>query len=80
MELTTTTTLNTLCPGQRAIVASVRCAGRLQRRLTELGFIEDTELLCLYHGPGGSPIAFCVRGAVIALRACDAEKILVRRC
>lgn len=80
MKLIKMTTLDTICPGQRACVESLHCAAGLHRRLTELGFIENTELQCLYRGPCGSPIAFYVRGAVIALRACDATKISAHLC
>lgn len=80
MKSNTPIALHMLCPGQSARIQSLHCDAALQRRLLELGFIEHTVVRCLYQGSCGSPIAFCVRGAVIALRATDAAKITAYRC
>ena len=77
MKRTNLTTLDTLCPGQRARIDSLCCSGALHRRLEELGMVKDTEIQCLYRGPGGTPIACCVRGTVIALRTSDAASIRI---
>lgn len=70
-------TLDSLRPGESACIASLCCGGSLRRRLMELGMVERTPVRCLYRGASGSPIAFCIRGTVIALRAVDAAEIWI---
>lgn len=67
-----------LAPEEAAVVSSLSHTGALRRRLIELGLIEGTHVRCVLRAPSGSPIAYQVRGATIALRRCDAETILVR--
>ena len=67
--------LSALAPGERARVTEVCVEGALRRRLYDLGLIPETNVTCRLTAPGGSPTAFLVRGAVIALRASDAAKI-----
>lgn len=47
------------------------------RRLRELGLVEGTRVSHLYTAPAGSPMAFSIRGAVIALRTQDCRHITV---
>ena len=70
-----TMALADLAPGERARVTEVCVEGALRRRLFDLGLIPETIVLCRMTAPGGSPIAFLVRGAVIALRRKDAARI-----
>lgn len=49
----------------------------MRRRLQDIGLIEGTEILCLNRSPSGDPTAYLIRGAVIALRKEETEKILV---
>ena len=69
--------LSALAAGQTARVAEVRVEGALRRRLFDLGLIPQTVVTQRCTAPGGSPIAFLVRGAAIALRRCDASHIFV---
>lgn len=46
-------------------------------RLHELGFTQGTRVVPLHRNPGRSATAYFVKGAVIALRDSDAEKIYV---
>ncbi len=71
-------TLDTLRPGQRALVLSLEGAGALRRRLRDLGLIENTPVECLGVSPLGDPAAYGIRGAVIALRREDSRRIRVR--
>ncbi len=66
-----------LAPGQRGTVRRLTTAGRMRRRLLDLGFIEDTEVVCLSRSPGGDPSAYLIRGTVIAIRAADGRTIQV---
>ena len=47
------------------------------RRLRELGLVRGTAVSHLYTAPAGSPMAFSIRGAVIALRTQDCRRITV---
>ena len=49
----------------------------MRRRLQDIGLIEGTRVECLQKSPSGDPVAYLIRGAVIALRTEDSEKILV---
>ncbi len=47
-------------------------------RLEGLGITEGAEIVALFSAPSGDPTAYSVRGAVVALRRSDAERIRVR--
>ena len=49
----------------------------MQRRLRDLGLIEQTRVVCLGRSPMGDPSAYLIRGSVIALRRCDCRAIRV---
>lgn len=69
--------LDSLSPGQRAIVNALHASGSMRRRLLDIGLVRDTEVECLGRSPGGDPIAFLIRGAVIAIRSDDCKDILI---
>ena len=69
--------LTHLQEGEIARVSGVSDAGSMRRRLLDLGLVEGTEVACIQKSPYGDPVAFGIRGAVIALRAEDARNILV---
>ncbi len=69
--------LNHLAIGERAQVLSLSANGKERRRLLDLGLISGTVVEALQRSPSGDPVAYLIRGAVIALRGEDAEKILV---
>lgn len=70
-------TLQDLKQGQTATVKSLLSTGSIRRRLQDIGLIEGTEVECLQKSPAGDPVAYLIRGAVIALRAEDSSKVLV---
>ncbi len=72
------TTLNLLKEGNTARVDGLLSVGSMRRRLQDIGLIEGTTVQCLQRSPAGDPVAYLIRGAVIALRAEDASQILVR--
>ena len=63
--------------GERAVVKKLLTIGSIRRRLQDIGLIEGTEVECLYKSPPGDPVAYLIRGAVIALRFEEAEQIIV---
>jgi hypothetical protein len=46
--------------------------------MLDLGLIQGTNVEALQRSPSGDPVAYYIRGAVIALRDEDANKILVQ--
>lgn len=66
-------------PGEGAYVSRLNVGGALRRRLLDLGLVQGTWVECVGRSPVGDPAAYLIRGAVIALRAADSAKILVRR-
>ena len=71
--------MDELAIGQRAIVNSLHISGSMRRRLLDIGFVKKTTVECVGRAPSGDPIAFCIRGAVIALRRADCRHVCVRR-
>ena len=69
--------LKDLCPFQRGRVIRLDCPAPIRRRLQDLGLIEGTEVECVGIAPPGDPAAYLIRGAVIALRGKDTERIMV---
>lgn len=69
--------LDTLCPGEIAVVKNLNSKGPLRRRLLDMGLVKGTRVECLGMSPGGDPKAFLIRGAVLALRAGDCRDIVI---
>ena len=72
--------LNDISPGKTAVVTSVDVLGSMRRRLQDIGLIPGTKVRCVGKSPMGDPTAFLIRGAVIALRSEDCQKISVSMC
>lgn len=73
------TTLAKLCPGETGTVLAVE-DGPLSGRLRDLGFTVNSRITLAGTAPLGDPLAFRVRGALIALRKKDAALVTVRVC
>lgn len=69
--------LNTIKLGSTCKVNLLIADGIIRRRFLDLGLISGTEVKALTKSPSGDPVAYLIRGAVIALRSEDASKILV---
>ena len=65
--------------GEQVTVARLGATGSMRRRLLDIGLIEGTDVACLQKSPAGDPVAYLIRGAVIAIRSEDSAKILVDR-
>jgi ferrous iron transport protein A len=63
--------------GESGIIKALTAVGAMRRRLQDMGFIEGARVECILKSPGGDPVAFCIRGAVIALRREDSERIII---
>ncbi len=69
--------LNQLPIGKTGRVASLTSDGAVRRRILDLGIINGTEIKPLYKSPSGNPVAYLIRGTVIALRSDVSAKIMV---
>ena len=67
--------------GEQALVVGFSrfCRGMERRRLLDLGLLPGTLVEAKMASPSGDPVAYRVRGAVIALRRSQADQIQVRR-
>lgn len=73
--------LDQLQPGQRAkvVTLSPACRGPERRRLFDLGFVPGTPVEIELTSPLGDPVAYRVRGSVVALRSEQARLIQISR-
>ena len=78
MENKDVISLNKLPIGKIGFVHSLLSEGNERRRMLDLGVVPNTRIEALYKSPSGDPIAYFIRGAVIAFRNEDAQKIYVR--
>ncbi len=69
--------MNELGHGQQGTVLDVRVPGSLRQRLLDLGLVPGTAIERVMVSPAGDPICYRVRGAMIALRRCDANDVLL---
>lgn len=69
--------LNCLKVGQSGTVVSVNAKDAILRRLLDIGIIEGTRVSCVLKSPSGDPIAYLIRGAVIAIRNEDSSEIVI---
>lgn len=69
--------LSQLKPGQSATVKRLEMTGAMRTRLLDLGLTAQTKVFCLGKSPMGDPSAYLIRGAVIAIRASDSQKIIL---
>lgn len=71
------TTLDLLPIGNTARVTGLVAEGTVKRRFLDLGLINGTKIQALHKSPSGDPIAYNIRGTVIALRLTEAAKITI---
>ena len=64
--------------GESARVVRLLVEGPTRRRLLDLGLLPGTEVRAALKSPMGDPMAYDIRGSVLALRFEDASKIVVK--
>lgn len=69
--------LNSIEPGERAVISEIKSNEGMRRRLLDIGMIPGTEVECVGRSPSGDPKAFLIRGAVIAIRSEDSAGIFI---
>lgn len=63
--------------GEEAVVVALVCDGPVRRRLLDLGLVPGTRVRRRLAASGGDPVAYEVRGSVVALRLSTARQILI---
>ena len=71
--------LSQLKPGEKGRIKEINQYSAVRRRLRDMGFVPGADLICVFAAPSGSPIAFYVKGAIVALRREDSIQIMVNR-
>ena len=71
-------TSDQLAPLALGRVIDLTLNGALRRRLLDLGVIPGAVIRRRYTAPSGSPIAFEIQGAIVALRKRDAAKVFIQ--
>lgn len=70
--------LASMHPGEHGRIAGMHVAGDIGQRLKDMGFVRGAGIECVYASPFGDPVAYFVKGTLIAVRNEDAQKIEVK--
>ena len=70
-------TLDSLSPGETAVIIYIEDTP-FSERLKDVGFTEGTAVTCRIAAPCGDPVAYSVRGTLIAIRKNEAQRIHIR--
>ena len=70
-------TLDRLSVGEIGKVKEISLQSNMRRRLQDIGIIKGTKIQCLQKSFFGDPIAYLIRGAVIALRNEDSRMVIL---
>jgi ferrous iron transport protein A len=70
--------LSRLPIGSIAEVMDVSAEGATRNRLLDLGLVPSTIVEAIRKSPIGDPVAYKIRGAIIALRSEESRQIKVR--
>ncbi|MDI9441761.1 MAG: ferrous iron transport protein A [Firmicutes bacterium] len=68
-------TLADLESGRIGTIKCLSAVGIQRQRLLDLGLVPGTKVAMLFANPAGSPIAYLIRGTVVALRRETAEAV-----
>ena len=63
--------LSDLLPGKSCVVDKIEIKEPVYRRLLDMGLQQGTRVQCAYIAPSGSPMAFWIKDALIAMRRRD---------
>ncbi len=69
--------LSDLKMGNKAVIKNMNVSKDIKRRLLDMGMVENTEIECLFTSLFKNPVAYLVRGTVIAMRKSITDKIVV---
>ena len=69
--------LNQVSSGKRAKIIDINSPDDIKRRLMEFGMIEGEQIKPVFKAPSGDPVAYEIKGTLIALRSDTASAIKV---
>ncbi len=72
-----TISLNKLPMNSTATVEYINCNNEFRQRMLDLGIIKGSKIIPVLKSPSGDPIAYEIRGSIIAIRKEDANLISV---
>lgn len=72
-------TLSNLKKGEICKIKNIIAKDQIKQRLYDIGMIPGTAVKCLQKSMFGDPIAYLIRGTVIALRKQNSSKIFVTK-
>lgn len=72
------TSLSEIPVGSHALVTGINAEGLTRRRLLDLGLVPGTRVEVVRRSPLGDPVAYNIRGALIALRREEASRVSVK--
>ncbi len=72
-------TLDTLDVGEIGYVESIETEGSMRRRFLDIGLTLGCKVKCVLMSPSKNPIAYLIRGAIIAIRKEDAKSIVIKK-
>jgi Fe2+ transport system protein FeoA len=70
-------TLADLHLGECGVVRQLLVSGLTRERLQDLGLVPGTRVCAVLRSPLGQPVAYEVRGSLVALREEDARSVLL---
>lgn len=70
--------LSQLEQNHSAVIMRAECGSAMRCRLTALGLFPGAQIKALFNSITGDPRAYLVQGSLIALRDCDADKIIIQ--
>lgn len=70
--------LTRLPMGRLAEVIGIKAEGLIRNRLLDLGVVPQAMVQAIRRSPAGDPVAYKIRGAIIALRSEESRQITVR--
>ena len=68
-------TLNSLAPGQSAVIRTVGGEGALRQHFLDMGVIPGAQITLVKFAPMGDPIEFRIHSYELTLRVDDAKQI-----
>jgi ferrous iron transport protein A len=70
-------TLDNLKIGFKGIIKEINIVGGMKRRLLDIGLVKGTIVESVLKSPSGDPIAYSIRGAMIAVRREDSRNVVI---
>ena len=71
--------MSQLKSGEYGRILHIGLEDTMRRRLQDIGMIPGTQVECVGVSPLGDPVAYWIRGAVVALRKSESSEIQLRR-